>query len=179
MNDQDIYLLAQMFKDAALHARDAGQFREDTPFRHFPIGCCGETCYLLATFLRSYGIETIYVCGTRGNQSHAWLVVNDNRVKTPTPEFYYPEKEYVRIMGQYGAEITGPIDITKYKARDLTYGLVVDITADQFGGPSVYVRNRNDFYKKFRFDFAHLCNGVDNYRLRELYSKIIDFLPTK
>ena len=179
MNDQEIYRLAHIFKDAALTARDAGLFRNDVPFRDFPNGCCGDTCYLLATFLLSHGIETIYVCGTRGNQSHAWLVVNDNRVKQPTPEFYYPEKEYVQLIGQYGMETNGPIDITRYKARDLTYGLFIDITADQFGEPSVYACSRNDFYRKFTFDFAHVCNGVDNYRLRDLYSKIIAFLPTR
>lgn len=179
MTDQEIYQLAQMFKDAAVSARDAGLFRDDNPFRDFPNGCCGETCYLLATFLLSYGIETIYVCGTRGRQSHAWLVVNDNRVKQPTPEFYYPEKEYVQLMGQYGTRITGPIDITRYKARNLTNGLIIDITADQFGEPSVYVWSRNDFYRRFTFDFAHVCNGVDDYRLRDLYTKISAFLPTQ
>lgn len=178
MTDQEIYQLARVFKDAAVSARDAGLFRDDIPFRNFSNGCCGETCYLLATFLLSYGIETIYVCGTRGRQSHAWLVVNDNRVKQPTPEFYYPEKEYVQLMGQYGTKITGPIDITRYKARNLTNGLIVDITADQFGETSVYVWSRNDFYRRFTFDFAHVCNGVDDYRLRDLYIKISAFLPT-
>ena len=178
MNDQDIYRLAKTFKDAAVSARDAGLFRNDICFQSFPRGCCGDTCDLLATYLLSHGIETIYVCGTRGEQSHAWLVVNDNRVKQPTPEFYYPEREYVQIMGQYRGEINGPIDITKYKARDLTYGLIVDITADQFGEPSVYACTRNDFYRQFKFDFAHVCNGVDDYRLRDLFYKISTYLPT-
>lgn len=131
MNDQEIYQLVKMFKDATVSARDAGQFQ------------------------------------------------NDSRVKQPTPEFYYPENEYVQIVGKYGIESDGPIEHTRYKARDLTYGLVIDITADQFGEPSVYVCSRNDFYRKFKFDFAHACNGVDNYRLRNLYDKIVAFLPTQ
>lgn len=179
MNDQEIYQLVKMFKDATVSARDAGQFQNDISFYNFPKGCCGDTCYLLASFLLSYEIETIYVCGTHGNQSHAWLVLNDSRVKQPTPEFYYPENEYVQILGKYGIESDGPIEHTRYKARDLTYGLVIDITADQFGEPSVYVCSRNDFYRKFKFDFAHACNGVDNSRLRNLYDQIVAFLPTQ
>lgn len=179
MTEQTIFELAQAFKAAAESARDAGMFRDDICFRHFPVGCCGDTCNLLASFLLSHGIKTIYVCGTRYRQSHAWLVLKDNRVKEPTPEFYYPDKSYVRILGQYGGEVSGPIDITRYKARDLTYGLVIDITADQFGEPSVYVGKRNDFYLKFTFDFAHVCNRADDYRLRGLYNSIATFLPAR
>lgn len=177
MTEQTIFELAQAFKAAAESARDAGMFRDDICFRHFPVGCCGDTCNLLASFLLSHGIETIYVCGTYRGQSHAWLVLKDNRVKEPTPEFYYPDKRHIHILGQYGGEVSCPIDITRYKARDLTYGLVIDITADQFGEPSVYVGIRNSFYKRFTFDFAHVCKGVENYRQGNLYSLIASYLP--
>lgn len=176
MNEQAIFELAQAFKEATVSAYEAGLFRDDVAFRNFPTGCCGDTCYLLASYLLSHDIETIYVCGTRYRQSHAWLVLKDNRVKEPTPEFYYPDKSYVRILGQYGSEVSEPIDITRYKARDLTYGLIIDITADQFGESSVYVGKRNDFYRKFTFDFAHVCNGVENYRQSKLYSIIASYL---
>lgn len=179
MTDREIFELAQIFKEAAVSAYQAGLFRDDVAFRNFPTGCCGDTCDLLATFLLSYDIETIYVCGVRNRQSHAWLVLKDNRVKEPTPEFYYPGQSYVHILGKYGGEVSGPIDITRYKARDLTYGLVIDITADQFGEPSVYVGMRNDFYRKFTFDSARVCNGADTYRLRSLYSSIAAFLPAQ
>ena len=179
MTDQEIFELAQIFKKAAMSAHEAGLFRDDLCFRHFPTGCCGDTCDLLATFLLSYGIETIYVCGTYCGQSHAWLVVNDNRVNQPTPEFYQPDKEYIRLMGEYGIKVTSPVETTRYKVRDLTYGLVIDITADQFGGPSVYVGSRNNFYRKFTFDFAHVCNRADDYRLRGLYNSIAAFLPAQ
>ena len=177
MNDQEILELAQIFKEAAVSAYQACLFRDDIAFRNFPTGCCGDTCDLLATFLLSYGIETIYVCGTYRGQSHAWLVVNDNRVKQPTPEFYHPDKEYVRLMGEYGIKVSSPVETTRFKARDLTHGLVIDITADQFGESSVYVGSRNNFYRKFTFDFAHVCNRADDYRLRGLYSSIAAFLP--
>lgn len=177
MTDQEIFELAQIFKEAAVSAYQAGLFQDDICFRHFPTGCCGDTCYLLASFLLSRGIETIYVCGTYRGQSHAWLVIKDNRVKEPTPEFYYPDKSYVHILGQYGGEVSGSIDITRYKARDLTYGLIIDITADQFGEPSVYVGIRNSFYKKYTFDFAHVCKGVENYRQENLYKLIASHLP--
>ena len=90
MADQDIYELASIFKSAMIATRDEGFFSIYNDFSHFPRGCCGETCYLLASFLREHGIDTLYVWGDYRTQSHAWLVVNDNRVKLPqrkSPQF--------------------------------------------------------------------------------------------
>jgi len=169
MTDQNIYDLACIFKSAMLVARDEGAFNGDDSFCHFPRGCCGDTCYLLASFLNDYGVETLYVWGDRGFQSHAWLVVNDDRVRKPTRRPVEIEDEYARLLGQYGGEIDRPIVDARYKARDLTNGLVIDITADQFREPSVYVGARNEFYRKFIFRDAHICYGVDDGRLLELY----------
>lgn len=177
MTDQNIYDLACLFKTAMLNARDEGLFNRDDTFCHFPRGCCGHTCYLLATFLKSYGIETLYVWGDHGFQSHAWLVVSDDRVRKPTTRYIEIEEEYANLLSQYGREIDGPTEITRYKARDLTNGLVVDITADQFGEPSVYVGKRNDFYRRYTFRDAHICEGVSDGRLSELYRNISWFLP--
>lgn len=87
MTDQRIYELVSMFKSAMLAAQNEGIFEGDDVFCRFPRGCCGDTCYLLATFLKSHGIETIYVWSDYGRQSHAWLVVNDGRVKVPISDF--------------------------------------------------------------------------------------------
>lgn len=177
MLDRNILELAEVYKEAMLAARDEGLFHGDMSFRNFPRGCCGETCYLLATFLKDYGIHTIYVWGDYGDQSHAWLVVDDDRVKQPKTQIFDPGADYRQLLSQYGNEIAGPVKITRYKARDLTYGLVIDITADQFGEPSVYVGKRNDFYRKFTFRDAHVCNGVENHRLADLYRTVLPFLP--
>ena len=177
MTDQYIYDLAYKFKSAMLAAQFEGLFEGDDIFCRFPNGCCGPTCYLLASFLKIHNIETLYVWGERGDQSHAWLVVNDDRVRKPIPRYIEVEDEYVALLSQYGGRIDVPIVDTRYKARDLTNGLVIDITADQFGEPSVYVGNRNAFYRKFTFREAHICDGVDDYRLHSLYREISLFLP--
>ena len=177
MTDQRIYELACIFKTAMLAARDEGLFERDVIFSRFPRGCCGLTCYLLATFLKDYGIETIYVWGVYGEQSHAWLVVNDNRIKDPEHRYIAVEENLARLIEQYGGEGAGPIGTANYRARDLTNGLVIDITADQFGGPSVYVGKRNAFYQKHTFRDAHICDGVYNYQLRNIYRKASLFLP--
>ena len=140
------------------------------------MGCCGDTCDLLASFLKSYGIPTIYVCGEYKQQSHAWLVVNDNRVKPPRSHFI--ETDSLKLLGQYGQESSKPIRITYYEAEDLRNGLIIDITADQFGEPSVYVGKQNRFYKKHDFCEAHVCKGIYDFRQNDLYKKISSFLPT-
>lgn len=177
MTDQRIYELVSMFKSAMLAAQDEGIFEGDDVFCRFPVGCCGDTCDLLATFLKSYDIETIYVWSDYGRQSHAWLVVNDDRVKAPVRRYIDVGDVYTRLIGYYGGTISGPIEDSRYKARDLTNGLVIDITADQFGGPSVYVGERNAFYRRYTFHSAHICSGVSDKRLRDLYRNIACFLP--
>ena len=175
MADQDIYELASIFKSAMIAARDEGFFSIYNDFSHFPRGCCGETCYLLASFLREHGIDTLYVWGDYRTQSHAWLVVNDNRVKLPqrkSPQF---DSQYYELISRYGGCISE--ETAHYTARDLTQGLIVDITADQFGEPSVFVGMRNDFYRKFKFRDAHICNGVSDSRLKNIYNRISSFLP--
>ena len=177
MTDEKIYELACAFKNAMLAAQDDGIFNKDDVFCRFPTGCCGDTCELLATFLKGYKVETIYVWGDDRDQSHAWLVVNDGRVKIPTCRHIDVGEEYARLVNQYGGNTSGQIEDTSYKARDLTYGLVIDITADQFGGPSVYVGERNGFYRKHTFRRAYICGGASDARLRNLYRKIVNYLP--
>ena len=70
-------------------------------FHKFPTGCCGITSDLLAEYLLRNEIETLYVWtefheqtltwfdkeyhDSLHQQSHAFLVVKDKRVKNPTP----------------------------------------------------------------------------------------------
>lgn len=177
MTDAEIYDLAYTYKSAMLAAHSSGDFDDDDVFCDFPTGCCGDTCVLLAAYLELFDVHTIYIWGDRGRQSHAWLVVNDSRVKQPTPSSFNPTAEYKQWMKLYGQEVTGPIDTTRYTARDFTNGLIIDITADQFGESSVYVGPRNSFYRRFTFHSAHTCNGAHEYRLNKLYRKIAEFLP--
>lgn len=110
MTDQQIFELASIFRNAIIEARDQGCFHGDLTFLHFPRGCCGDTCYLLASFLKAYGVETIYVWGDRGRQSHAWLVVNDYRVKQPKPCIVEVDPQYRQLIGFYGNDIAETID---------------------------------------------------------------------
>ena len=177
MTDQQIFEVTSIFRNAIDEARNQGLFRDDLTFWHFPRGCCGDTCYLLASYLKAYGVDTIYVWGDRGRQSHAWLVVNDNRVRQPKPRYAEIDPQYRCLASRYGNSVDESTDCTTYTARDLTNGLIIDITADQFGETSVYVGNRNDFYKRFTFRDAHVCNGAHEYRLNKLYQEIATFLP--
>lgn len=46
-------------------------------FKNFPNGCCGSSCYLIATYLEEKGLGTFdYICGQKENalETHAWLL---------------------------------------------------------------------------------------------------------
>ena len=70
-----IKVLATSFRGAIEIAKDAGEFDNDFAFPRFPKGCCGDTSDLLAEYLAQHDIYTYYVCGQKGTQSHAWLVL--------------------------------------------------------------------------------------------------------
>lgn len=70
-------------------------------------------------------------------------------------------------------------DIQNYEEANLTNGLIIDITADQFGEAPIYVGQIDCFHKKFDFDFAHDYQGINSetccsdFRLLNLYSIIV------
>ena len=66
--------------------------------------------------------------------------------------------------------------ISDYTETNLVDGLIVDITADQFRGPSVYVGYMNDFYKMFEFEEARDYEGLRSGRLVGIYNMIEDFI---
>ena len=177
MTDKEIYKWAGIFREAIIAARDENLFRKDISFDRFPRGCCGDTCYLLATFLRTKGVKTLYVWRDYHGQSHAWLVVNDDRVKEPTPRFYETPIAIREALKLYGnAMPEGPVEITCYEEGDVADGLIIDITADQFGKSPVYVGYSDDFYKSFAFESAHECDELGSSRLHELYQIVACFL---
>ena len=79
---ENIEKLATQFRKAIDMALEAGEFDNDSIYRRFPHGCCGDTSDMLAQYLLDNGIKTDYVCGmywgkTDGNvQTHAWLMVD-------------------------------------------------------------------------------------------------------
>lgn len=83
-NMEKIKGLANEFRDAIKRAKGEGETDELYFFNRFPTGCCGETCHLLAEYLREYRTETEYVCGkyyygesSYDSRSHAWLRTKD------------------------------------------------------------------------------------------------------
>ena len=69
-----------------------------------------------------------------------------------------------------------PIDVSHYSEEDVEKGLIVDITADQFGETPVYVGYMRDFYKRFEFQQAHDYTDLRDCKLREIYCIVFRFL---
>lgn len=146
MVDHSLREIVTKFKAAILAAKDGQCFVDDFSFNQFPRGCCGDTCYLLAEYLKTKGIQTIYVCGSDHGQSHAWLVIKDHRVKEPTPRshniYEFPD-DIKHLIALYGGENVmdkdHKRDNTNYEEGDLIDGIIIDITADQFGEMPIYI----------------------------------------
>jgi hypothetical protein len=146
---KDIKQLANQFREAIEVAKEEREFYKDIVFRNFPVGCCGDTCALLAQFMLDNDIEIRYVRGTYRDgsfedmQSHAWLLT-DNQI----------------II-----DITG--DQFRYTPHLLNYN------------KSVYVGAENDFYRLFEVNSVDVYEGIGALgdgcqdRLKELYQKIM------
>ena len=179
MTDQQIRRLAIKFRKAIDAAQSDGRFDRDVCFKDFPSGCCGDTSDLMAEYLRKHGVETIWCSMQRDDYSHAWLVVKDERVKTPTHETFAYPKEMSSVLVSYGMEHPeDEIDISRYKDADLRNGLIIDITADQFEDYdiSVYVGYQDSFHQSFEFIQALDCDRLCEGRLRRLYSVIEEYI---
>lgn len=177
MNDVRIRTLVKHFRTAIENTRDAGLFAGDT-FENFPNGCCGDTSFLLAEFLRSKELESIYVCGEDyTNQTHAWLVIKDERIKIPAPSYLDLPDDIRKVLNSYSNGAYGaPVDVSHYIGSDVEGGLIIDITADQFGENPVYVGYICSFYRRFEFQSANDYAGLGSYRLRHIYRKILRYL---
>lgn len=174
MSDILIHNLANRFRSYIEAARDSGFFAKDT-FNCFPKGCCGDASCLLAEFMRSKGIDSIYVWGEDNTgQTHAWLVVKDDRVTVPLPQFLEIPDEIRTVLNSYSNEAYAtPVDISHYEEDDLENGLIIDITADQFGEVPVYVDYIGGFHRRFEFQAAHDFEGLGDSRMIDLYKIIM------
>lgn len=177
MQDNTIRELAVKFRNAIEKACDEGLFANDT-FNRFPRGCCGDTSDLLAEYFCENGIGSICVTGTDAyGQGHAWLVIKDMRIRTPVPEYFEIPEDIKLILTRYGNEKWNDSPSTAYySSSDLENGLIVDLTADQFGEAPVYVGYINDFYRNFEFISAYDYACLGNERMSSLYQKIISCL---
>lgn len=181
MTDYQIKKLAIKYRNAIESARDDGSFTLSNSFNHFPCGCCGNASSLLAEYLLTNGIETIWYSATRDDDdwSHAWLIVKDNRIKEPTPNTFYWPENIRNTIKKYG--INHPeqgVDLTNYRYEDLEEGLIIDITGDQFDDYSVpvYVGQMDPFHKSFDFVQAFKYCTLGDKQLNNLYQIIERYL---
>lgn len=179
MTNQQLKALASRYRVAIEAAHSNDLFVHDIGFDDFPTGSCGDASYLLAEYLRREGVETIWYSAERGEWSHAWLVVRDRRVKAPTPRSFSWPEELRGIVAGYGVEQPEEeVDITRYEAKDLENGIIIDITGDQFDDYEVpvYVGRVDAFHRSFDFIQAHDYEGLNNGRLCRLYRIIEQFI---
>lgn len=173
ISDTKIYNLVKEFRNLVDLAKENGLFSGDL-FEQFPYECCGDMCSILGEFLLNNNIQGIVVSGdSRKYGSHAWLVLKDDRVNYQQ-QFLDAPDEVRQIFNFYRAcERNTPIDITHYEEIDIQAGLIIDITADQFGEDAVYVGFLNEFYKSFEFIQAKDYSGLEDDRLINLYKIIL------
>ena len=165
------------FRDAIDRVCAEGLLDNDIVFRSFPRGCCGDTCYLLAEYLRTKGIKTVYVCGDYQRQSHAWLVLKDNRVKEPIQRWITLPDDIVDVFNSYSANAyNGSIDVTHYEESDLIKGTIIDITGDQFGESPIYFGSRDNFHREFEFDMEYDLERLCDDRLCHIYQLILRYI---
>ena len=171
--------LAKTFRQAIEKARDAGEFQNDTSFYHFPRGCCGDTCYLLAEYLSENEIRSYYMEMNRDGCSHAWIAIDDGNIKFPKTIPYELPNEIQPVINSYSAgKYPARGSYIKYEMNDFSNATIVDITADQFSdfNDAVYVGKMGLFQNSFEFCDAHLIEGMASDRLDGLYKKIIKYL---
>lgn len=182
MTDIQIKKFANIFRLAIEAAREGDEiFANDPGFDNFPTGSCGDTCYLLAEYLRNMGVETIWYSAQREDWSHAWLVVKDGRVRQATQRFFQWPEELRDVVARYGVEHPEQsVDITRYEFEDLQDGLIIDITGDQFEDYDnpVHVGLLDSFHQSFDFNQAHDYDGINDERLWGLYRIISRYLTS-
>lgn len=179
MNNDQINILANKFRTAIEKAYSHSCFGNDRSFRQFPNGCCGDTCYLLAEYLKQYSIRSIYYSGERKDGSHAWLVIMDELVKPISSHFIELPPEIKDALVDYGINLQDDtINKSIYVNDDLINGTIIDITGDQFPeyNKRVYVGPKDDFHKAFDFVEADVINEIPNERLYMLYRIIEKFI---
>lgn len=179
MDDKTIYNYAKQFYLAMDSLRDSDVFKNDDVFRWYPRGCCGNIAELLAKYLLSKGIETVYVWGKdKTEQSHAWLVIKDEHVQeTKKQEFYTTNNVMSEILIlPDNNRINDKLAIREaiYTEADVQNDLIVDIGGTWLSGIPVYVGYKNKFYEKFSFETAHSFKELAENRLFQIYQAVLE-----
>lgn len=147
-----------------------------TMLEKFPVQCCGVASKLLAEFLLNNGVETLWISAEEfeTHETHAWLVVKDDKIAPPRSCFDDVPNNIMGLLGVYGGGNPDNLkEVTCYKEQDIENGLIIDITGDQFNESPVYVGHMDDFHKRFDFVAAFEHEGLLNEEYAELFKIIM------
>ena len=91
--EADIMHAASEFRNAIEILNDD---QRDKYLSYFPSGCCGNASLLLGAYLHECGLGDFqYICGMRGEQSHAWLEKDGLIVDITSDQFDKGVRVYV------------------------------------------------------------------------------------
>lgn len=174
MTDNKIRSLANIFREKIDRAKCKDLF-VDTMLEDFPEQCCGVASTLLAEFLHDNGVETLWISSEELGtfETHAWLVVKDNRVDSPRSCFDGVPNNIKGLISKYGGTSGSLNDLVCYDEQSIENGLIIDITGDQFGEDSVYVGYIDSFHKDFNFISAEEHKGLLGEEHIKLYEIIL------
>ena len=175
MTDNRMRSLVNSFRKKIDRAQRKNLF-VDTILEEFPIQCCGITSSLLAEFLLVNGVETIWISSEEfeTHETHAWLVVKDDRIDFPHSCFDDVPNNIISLLGTYGGGNSESIrEATRYEKQNIENGLIIDITGDQFSESPVYVGYMDDFHKRFEFVAAYEYESLPSKEYAKLYEIIM------
>lgn len=175
MTDNRIRSLVNNFRKKIDRAQRKDLFI-DTILEEFPIQCCGVTSRLLAEFLLGNGVETLWISAEEfgTHETHAWLVVKDDRIDSPRSCFDNVPNNIIDLLDTYGGgRLESMKEATCYEEQNIDNGLIIDITGDQFSEAPVYVGYMDDFHKRFDFVAAYEHEGLPSEEYAELYEIIM------
>lgn len=89
MTDNEIFQLAEKFRNAILRANANGEFFRDGFIERFPGGNCGIVCDLLGRYLLEYAnVRSWCTFGKIESESHVWLTLENESIVDITGDQY-------------------------------------------------------------------------------------------
>lgn len=174
MTDNKIYSLVHSFRKKIDRAKNKGLFT-NTMLEEFPEQCCGVASRLLAEYLQRNRVETLWISAEEfeTHETHAWLVVKDDRTGSPRSCFGDVPDNIIGLHCRYGGISSESFrDTTCYEEQNIENGLIIDITGDQYDEAPVYVGYMDSFHKRFDFVAAYEHEGLSDEHIM-LYEIII------
>lgn len=130
MLKKDVYDIVTAFRSAIINAKQNSGFCSRDRMNNFPMGCCDDSCDLLAYYLYDeYGIYTEQGNGVYRDDNpynttnHGWLILNGNTIIDITADQFkfcmgfsaevYVGKENLFYKGLEEKQIYRNFDITK------------------------------------------------------------------